>query len=67
MAKRGKVLPFQQQATGRGLIFVEGGMTVMGVAADCSPHDSNPYFERPVAIFSFFIDSKSVTNIAYGE
>lgn len=62
-----RIFPFQQQETGQGLIFVEGGMTVMGVAADCSPHDSNLYFERTVAVSSFFIDSTAVTNIAYGE
>ncbi len=42
-------------------------MTVMGVIADRSPHDPNPYFERTVSVASFFIDSTAVTNIAYRE
>jgi formylglycine-generating enzyme len=62
-----QVPPFTQQVTGPGLVFVEGGMTVMGVVADRSPHDANPYFEKTVSVPSFFIDSTAVTNIAYGE
>lgn len=62
-----EVPPFKQQAQGPGLVFIEGGMTVMGVIAEKSPHDPNPYLERTVSVASFFMDSTAVTNIAYGE
>jgi len=61
------VPPFKQQAQGPGLVFIEGGMTVVGVIAERSPHDPNPYSARTVSLASFFIDETAVTNIAYGE
>ena len=39
----------------------------MGIAADHSPHDSNPYPEITVAVAALLIDSTAVTHIAYGE
>ena len=62
-----EVAPFKQQVEGPGLTFIEGGMTVMGVIAESSPHDPNPYSERTISLASFFIDRTAVTNIAYGE
>mmetsp|Transcript_6244 Transcript_6244/g.14065 ORF Transcript_6244/g.14065 Transcript_6244/m.14065 type:complete len:401 (+) Transcript_6244:5924-7126(+) len=62
-----EVLPFKQQIKGPGLTFIEGGMTVLGVISERSPHDPNPYFEKTVSLASFFIDETAVTNIAYRE
>lgn len=62
-----QVPPFKQQATGPGLVFVEGGMTTMGVIAEHSPHDPNPYFAKTSSVASFFIDITAVTNIMYRE
>ncbi len=61
------VPPFKQQVIGPGLVFIEGGMTVVGVVAERSPHDPNPYTERTVSVPSFFMDKTAVTNVAYGE
>jgi sulfatase modifying factor 1 len=62
-----QVPPFKQQAMGPGLVFIEGGMTTMGVIAEHSPHDPNPYFTKTSSVASFFIDSTAVTNIMYRE
>lgn len=57
---------FQEQATGPGLVFVEGGTFTMGRVADDPMHDWN---NSPVqmTVNSFYMDETEVTNNMYLE
>jgi len=62
-----QVHPFKEQARGPGMVFIEGGMTTIGVIAERSPHDPNPYIERTVSVASFFISDTATTNLNWRE
>lgn len=57
----------KSQAIGPNMIFMEGGMIVMGTMAERSPHDPNPYKERTVSLASFFVAKTVTTNIEWRE
>lgn len=62
-----QVHAFKEQAKGPGMVFIEGGMTTMGVIAERSPHDANPYMERTVSVASFYISDTVTTNLDWRE
>jgi gliding motility-associated lipoprotein GldJ len=55
-----------EQATGPGLIFVEGGTFVMGSMEQDLAFDNDNY-ERRVSVSSFYMDETEVTNVDYCE
>ena len=62
-----QVHPFKEQAQGPGMVFLEGGMTTMGVIAEPSPHDPNPYIKRNVTVAAFYISETVTTNQEWNE
>ncbi len=67
-AKNGgfEVAPYQEQITGPGLVFIEGGRFTMGEVEEdvMFDHDNAP---RTVTVSSFYMDETEVTNLAYLE
>ena len=53
--------PFQGQATGPGLVFIEGGQFTMGLTEEDVMKDWDNY-ARTVTVSSFYIDETEVTN-----
>ena len=61
-----KVAPAKEQATGPGLVFIEGGTFTMGATQE------TPFYEwdnqpHRVTVNSFYIDETEVTNLDYQE
>lgn len=67
-AKNGgfEVTPYQEQLTGPGLVFIEGGRFTMGAVEEDVMKDLNNA-PRTITISSFYMDETEVTNIAYLE
>ncbi len=61
-----EVAPYQEQITGPGLVFVEGGRFTMGRAEEDVMKDWDN-FPRTVTVSSFYMDETEVTNLAYLE
>jgi formylglycine-generating enzyme len=61
-----EVVPFQEQETGPGLVFVEGGTFVMGRSQDDVMYDWNN-IPRRVTVSSFYMDETEVRNLDYVE
>lgn len=57
---------FKKQATGPGLVFVEGGTFTMGKVADDVMHDWNNTPNQQ-HVQSFYMDETEVTNLMYME
>jgi len=57
---------YQEQETGPGLVFIEGGTFTMGRVQDDVMHDWNNTPEK-VHVRSFYMDETEVTNLAYRE
>jgi gliding motility-associated lipoprotein GldJ len=61
-----EVVPYIEQETGPGLVFIEGGTFAMGrVEQDVLFEHNNPV--RRVTVSSFYMDEAEVTNLAYLE
>lgn len=58
-----QVPPFKGQAVGPGLVFIEGGSTVMGVFSETTRYST----KKVVSVTSFFMDETPVTNNSWGE
>lgn len=58
-----QVPSFKGQAVGPGLVFIEGGSTVMGVFAEATSYGT----KKAVSVVSFFMDETPVTNMNWGE
>ena len=56
----------QEQATGPGLVFIEGGTFTMGKVQDDPMHDWNNSPNQQ-HIQSFYMDETEVTNLMYHE
>lgn len=67
-AKNGgfEVAPFEEQATGPGLVFIEGGSFVMGQMEEDVMKDWNNT-QRRVSVASFYMDECEIANIDYLE
>ncbi len=67
-AKNGgfEVRPYQEQITGPGLVFIEGGRFTMGAVEEDVMREYNNV-PRTVTVSSFYMDETEVTNIAYLE
>ncbi|MBO4504558.1 MAG: SUMF1/EgtB/PvdO family nonheme iron enzyme [Bacteroidales bacterium] len=67
-AKNGgfEVAPFEEQATGPGLVFIEGGTFVMGAMEEDVMKDWNN-IPRRVSVASFYMDECEVANVDYLE
>ncbi len=67
-AKNGgfEVAPYEEQATGPGLVFIEGGTFVMGAMEEDVMKDwnNNP---RRVSVASFYMDECEISNLDYRE
>lgn len=67
-AKNGgfEVAPFEEQETGPGLVFIEGGTFVMGAMEEDVMKDwnNNP---RRVSVASFYMDECEISNLDYRE
>jgi len=61
-----EVMPYEEQETGPGLVFIEGGTFTMGRAEDDVMYDWNNV-PRHVTVSSFYIDETEVTNTNYRE
>jgi sulfatase modifying factor 1 len=61
-----EVMPYEEQETGPGLVFIEGGTFSMGRAEDDVMYDWNNV-PRRVTVSSFYIDETEVTNTNYRE
>ncbi len=61
-----EVVPFQEQETGPGLAFVEGGSYVMGRVQEDVMRDWNN-IPRRVTVSSFFMDETEIRNLDYLE
>ena len=63
-----QVHPFKEQAKGPGMVLIkEEGTTTMGVIAERSPHDANPYMKRAVSVAPFYISDTATTNLDWRE
>ncbi|MGN6542224.1 MAG: formylglycine-generating enzyme family protein, partial [Ginsengibacter sp.] len=60
------VLKAQQQKTGPGLVFIQGGTFVMGAKEEDVMGDWNNV-PRRVSVNSFYIDETEVANVHYRE
>lgn len=61
-----EVVPYIEQETGPGLVFIEGGTFAMGrVEQDVLYDHNNPV--RRVTVSSFYMDEAEVTNVNYLE
>lgn len=67
-AKNGgfEVRPFDEQATGPGLVFIEGGTFVMGRMEEDVMKDWNNS-QRRVSVASFYMDECEIANVDYLE
>lgn len=67
-AKNGgfEVAPFEEQATGPGLVFIEGGSFVMGAMEEDVMKDWNNNPHR-VSVASFYMDECEISNLDYRE
>lgn len=67
-AKNGgfEVAPFEEQATGPGLVFIEGGTFVMGQMEEDVMKDWNNT-QRRVSVASFYMDECEIANVDYLE
>lgn len=67
-AKNGgfEVAPFEEQATGPGLVFIEGGSFVMGQMEEDVMKDWNNT-QRRVSVASFYMDECEIANVDYLE
>ena len=61
-----EVMPYEEQETGPGLVFIEGGTFTTGRAEDDVMYDWNNV-PRRVTVSSFYIDETEVTNTNYRE
>src|ERR1700688_4749224 len=61
-----QVVPYEEQETGPGLVFIEGGTFTMGRTEDDVMYDWNN-MPRRVTVSSFYMDETEVTNINYLE
>jgi formylglycine-generating enzyme len=61
-----EVVPYQEQETGPGLVFIEGGTFVMGRTTDDVMFDWNN-MPRRVTVSSFYMDETEVRNLDYLE
>jgi sulfatase modifying factor 1 len=61
-----EVADFQDQATGPGLVFIEGGTFTMGRISDDPMYEWNN-IPRRVTIPSFYMDETEVSNLDYTE
>ena len=59
-------VPYQNQVTGPGLVFIEGGRFTMGRVEEDVMKDHNNY-PRTVTVSSFYLDECEVTNLDYRE
>src|SRR5690349_2196111 len=59
-----EVLPYMDQETGPGLVFIEGGTFTMGRVEDDVMYDWNN-MPRRVTVSSFYMDETEVTNTDY--
>ena len=57
---------YQEQITGPGLVFIEGGSFQMGRVAD-DPRFSWNNLVHTVTVSSFYIDETEVSNLSYRE
>jgi sulfatase modifying factor 1 len=58
-----QVAPFKNQAVGPGLVFIDGGSTVMGIFGDDTPNSP----KKSVTVTSFYMKDTEVTNIEWKE
>lgn len=67
-AKNGgfEVAPFEEQETGPGLVFIEGGTFVMGAMEEDVMKDWNNT-PRRVSVASFYMDECEISNLDYRE
>ena len=67
-AKNGgfEVAPFEEQETGPGLVFIEGGTFVMGAMEEDVMKDWNNSTRR-VSVASFYMDECEISNLDYRE
>jgi sulfatase modifying factor 1 len=61
-----EVMPYEEQETGPGLVFIEGGTFTMGRSEDDVMYDWNNV-PRRVTVSSFYMDETEVTNSNYRE
>src|SRR5580698_7790141 len=61
-----EVSPYQGQATGPGLVFIEGGRFTMGNVEQDVTYDENNT-PRTVTVSSFYMDQTEVANVHYRE
>ena len=61
-----EVVSYQEQQTGPGLVFIEGGTFVMGNSQDDVMYDWNN-LRRRVTVSSFYMDETEVRNLDYIE
>lgn len=61
-----EVVPYEEQETGPGLVFVQGGTFTMGRVEDDINYDWNNQ-PRRVTVSSFYIDETEVRNLDYLE
>ncbi len=61
-----EVSPYEEQETGPGLVFIEGGTFTMGRTQDDVMSDWNSV-PRRVTVSSFYMDETEVTNTDYRE
>jgi gliding motility-associated lipoprotein GldJ len=61
-----EVAPFIEQATGPGLVLIEGGTFTMGTTEDIITYDWNN-IPRRVTVSSFYMDETEVSNLDYLE
>ncbi|HXP50805.1 MAG TPA: SUMF1/EgtB/PvdO family nonheme iron enzyme, partial [Bacteroidia bacterium] len=61
-----EVPPYEEQETGPGLVFIEGGTFTMGRSQDDVMYDWNNV-PRRVTVSSFYMDETEVTNVNYRE
>jgi gliding motility-associated lipoprotein GldJ len=61
-----EVVPYEEQETGPGLVFIEGGTFTMGRVEQDVTFDWN-HVPRRVTVSSFYMDETEVTNLNYLE
>jgi gliding motility-associated lipoprotein GldJ len=61
-----EVAPFEEQETGPGLVFIEGGTFIMGRTEQDVMYDWNN-IPRRVTVRSFYMDETEVKNLDYQE
>ena len=61
-----EVRPYEEQQTGPGLVFIEGGVFTMGLTQDDVMYEWNNQ-PRQVTVPSFYMDETEVRNLDYLE